>query len=184
MPAANNLPDRNLADKQHPTGKRLSTCNHPTTSNSATCIPHLQRKIAITLFQICLLLPQKSCPKEEKEHMWPSILSNFPSWSGFWEVCNSEKSAPGWRELWWLLWEINYNTTHSTQRLCSCSKNHSLLTFVLKRWEDPNWMFTTRYYNIQILTTLQYIWRAGNILCHEQMSTMHIPLLQKRTIYH
>lgn len=80
MPAANNLQDGNLADKQGPTGKKLSTCIHRTTSNPAKCafLTSKEKRIATTLFQICLLLPQKTCPKEEKNRC-NSILSNFPS---------------------------------------------------------------------------------------------------------
>lgn len=187
MPAANNLQDGNLADKQGPTGKRLSTCSHRTMSNPATCVPRLQRKRHCDhlISDLPAAAPEKLVQKKKKKQMKTSILSNFIPWSSFWGDRNSEKSAPGWSELWSLLWETNQNITHSPRRLCSSNKNHSSsCTHLLKRWEEPKWTFTTGYWIIQILPTLQYIQRAGNILCHEQMSTVRARLLQKRKIYH
>lgn len=72
----------------------------------------------------------KKIRRKKKKKMQPRILSNFPSWSGFWGVCNSEKSAPQWSELWSLLWETNYNAACSTYHPCFSNKNHSLLASI------------------------------------------------------
>jgi len=80
MPAANNLQDRNPADKQGPTGTRLSTCTHCTMSSPAMCIPHLQRERNCDhLFSDLPAAAHKTSPKEEKKQMRLSILSDFPS---------------------------------------------------------------------------------------------------------
>lgn len=93
MPAANNLQDGNLADKQGPTGKRLSTCSHRTMSNPATCVPCLQRKRHCDhlISDLPAAAPEKLVQKKKKKQMRTSILSNFIPWSSFWGDRNSEK---------------------------------------------------------------------------------------------
>lgn len=114
-----------------------------------------------------------------------STLSNFPSWAAFEEFVTQTNLAQT-EAKWSLLWQTNYNTAHSIRSLPVLlqHKLFSSCTHLLKRWEDPKWMFTTEYFIIQILSTLQYFWRAGKSLYHEQMSTIHTQLLQKRSIYH
>lgn len=153
MPAANNLQDGNLADKQGPTGKRLPTCIHRTMSNPAMCIPHLQRKRNCDHhFSDLPAAASENLSKRRKTQMQPSTLSNFPSWSSFW-VCNSEKSAPDWSKLVTSVRnQLQYCLLYTLPVLLQ-HKSFSSCTHLLKRWEDPKWMFTTEYYIIQILTT-------------------------------
>lgn len=187
MPAANNLQDGNLADKQGPTGKRLSTCSHRTMSNPATCVPCLQRKRHCDhlISDLPAAAPEKLVQKKKKKQMRTSILSNFIPWSSFWGDRNSEKICSRLKRT--LVTSVRNQPKHHplpTPPVLLRQKSFFFLHSFVKKVGRAKVDITTGYWIIQILTTLQYIQRAGNILCREQMSTVRARLLQKRKIYH
>lgn len=91
MPAANNLQDGTLIDKQGPTGKSLSTCILHTTSNSTMCIPHLlrERHCDYLISDLPAAATQNLSKRGKKKQIWLSILSTFPPCRGLWGVWNS-----------------------------------------------------------------------------------------------
>lgn len=186
MPAANNLQDGNLTDKQGLIGKSLSTCTHHTTRNSTMCIPHLPRKRNCDyLISDPTAAATKNFSKRRKNPDMAQYFINLSTLKGLLSSLELRKICSRLKQTLHFF-EKPTTTPAPFYTLCVIlwQKSFFLLWSFVKMTGRSKWMFTAGYWIIQMLTTLQYIRGDSKILCHEQMSTLHTQLLQKRRIYH
>lgn len=185
MPAANNLQDENLADKQGPTGMRLPTCIHHTVSSPAMHLPHLQRKRNCDhLFSDSPAAAPENLSKRRKKNRCSWAFYQFFHPEAAFEEFVTEKNLLRAEENSGHFCEKPTTTPPALHTACASPTKiilflHTFVKSVGRSKVDVyNWIlhYPNPHYTPVCLKGWQYPL--------PQMSTVHAQLLQKRRIYH